>query len=58
MTNIALGFTLCYICHLTHLELYIYFLQTGGSALSNTYGTFIQNIASIQESIWPYIARH
>ena len=33
VTNIAL---MCYICHLTsHLELYI-FIQTGGSALSNT----------------------
>ena len=39
MTNIALNFVLCYICHLT-LTLrcsYSYFIQNGGSDLSNKY---------------------
>ena len=36
VTNIALHFASCYICCLTLISA-VYFKQTGGSALSNTY---------------------
>ena len=36
VTNIAFGFASCYICHSTSPQA-VYFMQTGGSALSNTY---------------------
>jgi len=40
VTNIALGFASCYICHLT-LTSAVYFIQTGCGALSNTYNAVI-----------------
>ena len=41
MTNIALGFTLCYICHSTLTSSStVYFIQTGDSALSIIYRIF------------------
>ena len=38
VTNIALGFTLCYIFATWLSSQAVYFIQTAGSALSNTYG--------------------
>ena len=40
VTNIALGFML-YLPLNSHFELYVYFIQTGSSALSNTQDTIV-----------------